>query len=59
MPTVLVTANLIYWSSGLFLIKGHQYNVYEHVIYFTVGRFVWALLTSYLIFGHGLSGLGK
>uniref|UniRef100_A0A2S2R6Q5 Nose resistant to fluoxetine protein 6 n=1 Tax=Sipha flava TaxID=143950 RepID=A0A2S2R6Q5_9HEMI len=57
-PTVLLTGNIIYLSSGLFFRLGHSYVNYEHAIYFIVGRLVWSILISYAIIGHGLSGFG-
>lgn len=59
IPIAIFIGNCIYLSSGLFLMLGHQYEAYEHVLYFTLNRLVWSILISYGIIGHGLSGFGK
>lgn len=59
VPIVLFIGNCIYLSSGTFFVLGYKYAAIEHALYFTINRFVWAILISYGIIGHGLSGFGK
>lgn len=57
-PAALAIGNTIYLVCGMFYILGHEYNAYEHALYFTLGRLVWGILVAYAIIGHGISGFG-